>query len=92
MKKREPIIVQNRINIEKLVGDNIATHNIYEDLLPKTKDKFYFSNMNDRRNTYHFINNILIKEEEGDEVTLGYDKIGRLNLSCIEDREVKPIF
>ena len=92
-KRKEPIIVQNRINIENPVGDNIATHNIYEDMLPRTKDKFYFSNMNDRRNTYHFIHNILIKEEEGDEVTLGYDKIGRLNLSSVlKIQKLNPYF
>jgi hypothetical protein len=93
LKKKEPIIIQNRINIENPVGDNIATHNIYEDMLPKTKDKFYFSNMNDRRNTYNFINNILVKEEEGDEVTLGYDKIGRLNLSSVlKIEKLNPYF
>ena len=45
------------------------------------------------KNTYHFINNILIKEEEGDEVTLGYDKIGRLNLSSVlKIEKLNPYF
>ena len=93
MKQPAPIVIKKSMNISNPIGDNEATHNIFEDLLPTSKRKFYFSSMEDREVQYEFFRNILVKEVEGDEVSLGYDKSGILNLSSVmKVLEINPFY
>ena len=93
MKQPAPIVIKKTMNISNPIGNNMATHNIFEDILPTTKRKFYFSNLEERIVTYEFFRNILIKEVEGDEISLGYDKTGILNLSSIiKVLEINPFY
>ena len=93
MKQPAPIVIKKSMNISNPIGNNEATHNIFEDLLPTSKRKFYFSSLEDREVQYDFFRNILVKEVEGDEVSLGYDKTGVLNLSSVlKVLEINPFY